>query len=203
MKLKFNFLIFFLGFTVNLQAQQNLFRSTNTNLLATGVQVPVSGNSALLIPKGNYAAITTSGNFPFNPALGGGNVSFIGGATYSGSTTWGPHQLFNNTRTDTDWCNNGGGNHFGQFTFPKSVTITKIFIVPRTQGDNFPTSVTLKVDDVTIGIYTTKSISSVDGLQINYSGIGHFIVPNLSGTKWRLEFSGNDVYIGELEFIGF
>jgi hypothetical protein len=184
----------------------NILNGTLTNFAKTGStsNFVVSATPALLIPKSNaYSAITTSGTFPFNPLFGGGNISFLGGPTYGSSNTWGPHQLFDNTRTNFDWCNDGVINHFGQFTFPKPVNITKIFLVPRSQGDNFPASVTLKVDGVTIGTYAAKNISTNDGLQLNYSGIGHFIAPNVSGIVWRLEFSVANVYIGELEFLGF
>lgn len=184
----------------------NALNGTLTNFAKTGSSsnFVLASTSKLLIPKSNtYGPMTTSGSFPLNPSLGGGNISFLGGPTYEGSSTWGPHQLFDNTRTNFDWCNNGSMTHFGQFTFPKPVFVSKIFIVPRASNDNFPASVTLKVDGVTIGTYTTKNISTNDGLQINYSGIGHFITPNISGTVWRLEFSVANVYIGELEFLGF
>lgn len=184
----------------------NAFNATLTNFAKTGatsnfVTGKVVGESVLLIPKGTYTAITTSGSFPFNSALGGSNVNFTGGDTYSGSTSWGPQQLFDNKRTDYDWCSIGS-SQFGQFVFPKSVNISKIFIVPRSQGDQFPSSVTLKVDGVTIGTYTTKSISQADGLGIIYSGNGHYIQPNILGTTWRLEFPATS-YIGELEFWGY
>ena len=184
----------------------NALNGALTNFAKTGSSsnFVLASTSKLLIPKSNtYGPMTTSGTFPLNPSLGGGNISFLGGPTYEGSNQWGPHQLFDNIRTSADWCNNGSMTHFGQFTFPKPVFVSKIFIVPRASNDNFPASVTLKVDGVTIGTYTTKNISTNDGLQINYSGVGHFITPNVSGTVWRLEFSVANVYIGELEFLGF
>lgn len=187
----------------------NALNGTLMNFAKTGttsnfVQGKVPSNSALLIPKGNYAAITTSGTFPFNTSLGSGNVSFTGFNTYQGSTTWGPQALFDNVRTNFDWCSNGGTGQFGQFVFPRAVTITKIFLVPRNQGDSFPNTVTLKVDGNTLGTYTRlASISSADGLNISYTGTGHYIQPNITGTTWRLEFPDGDNYIGELEFWGY
>lgn len=187
----------------------NALNGTLMNFAKTGttsnfVQGKVPSNSVLLIPKGNYTAITTSGTFPFNTTLGSGNVSFTGFNTYQGSTTWGPQALFDNTRTDFDWCSSGGTGQFGQFVFPRAVTITKIFLVPRNQGDSFPNTVTLKVDGNTVGTYTRlASISSADGLNISYTGTGHYIQPNVSGTTWRLEFPDGNNYIGELEFWGY
>jgi hypothetical protein len=156
--------------------------------------------SSLLIPKGVYTPITTSGNFPFNPSLGGGQVGFTGESTYSSSTIWGPHSLFDNTKTSYDWCSSGP-SQFGQFAFPRSVSMNKIFIVPRTQGDSFPSSVTLVVDGVTVGTYSQTSISQADGLEMNYSGTGFYIQPNVSGTTWKLVFTST-TYIGEIEFWG-
>jgi hypothetical protein len=183
-------------------AQNRMFQSQNGVAKTEPLKKIEIGNSVLLIPKGNYTAVSTSGTFPFNPVLGGGNVAFTGQETFSGSSSWGPQQLFDNTRTNFDWCSNGP-TQFGQFVFPKPVTIKKIFVVPRSQNDNFPTQAILIVDGVTIGTFTPKNIATSDGLQINYSGNGFLIEANVTGTTWRLEFSGpGAVYIGELEFLG-
>jgi hypothetical protein len=192
-------IIFFLFISQMAYAQQSLFSSTNKSVKIKAASY--SGSAVLLIPKGTHSAITTSGNFPFNSLLGGGNVAFTGGDTYSSSNSWGPQQLFDNKITNYDWCSNGS-SQFGQFVFPKAVNISKIFIVPRIQGDQFPNSVTLKVDGAIVGTFTiSATISQSNGLGISYSGRGYYIQPNISGTTWKLEFPATS-YIGELEFWG-
>jgi hypothetical protein len=159
---------------------------------------------ALLIEKKSYPATTTSGTFDFNTSLGGGSVSFTGHATYNNSSTWGPHQLFDNTRTSSDWCNLSGTSPlFGQWVFPQSVTITNIFVIPRSQGDNFPSTIEVVVDSVSNGTYNVGTLASGDGQQISYSGTGYNIQPAASGTTWRLNLSGSNAYIGEIEFWGY
>jgi len=195
-------IIFFLLISQIAFAQRNMFNAGNKTVKNAAVKVV--GESVLLIPKGTYTPITTSGSFSFNTSLGGGSVNFTGGDTWSGSSSWGPQQLFDNSRTNYDWCLNGA-NKFGQFVFPRAVNIKKIFIIPRSQGDSFPTSVILKVDGTTVSTYSTSpSISLADGLGITYSGIGYYIQPNVTGTTLSLEFSGGSyAFIGELEFWGY
>lgn len=160
----------------------------------------------LLVVKKSYTASTTTATFDFNADLGGGSVTFTGHDTYSSSSTWGPQQLHDNTRSGYDWCNAGGvPSLFGQWIFPKLVTVQTIFLVPRSSGDNFPSSVTVKADTNTVATAsaTVTLTAGTSGHQINYSGTGHKITVNTAGTTWKLEFGGSNAYIGEIEFWGY
>lgn len=55
----------------------------------------------------------------------------------------------------------------------------KIFLVPRSLNDSFPTTVTVLVDGTTIGTYTATTISNANGMTISYSGTGYYIRPNV------------------------
>lgn len=160
----------------------------------------------LLIEKKTYPATINTGQFDFATTQGGGIVTFAGHLTYSTSSQWGPQQLFDNTRTNFDWCSSGTiPNTFGEWTFPVPVTMSKIFIVPRLQNDNFPSYVNLIVDGVAKGTYTPTTITSgISGQYIDYTGTAYMIETNASGTVWELNFTGqNNVYIGEIEFWGY
>lgn len=159
---------------------------------------------SLLIEKKSYPGIRTSGTFDFNTSLGGGSVSFTGHDTYNSSTTWGAQYLFDNTRTAFDWCNlQGTSPLFGQWVFPQSVTVTNIFVIPRAAGDNFPDTIEVVVDSVSNGTYSKGTLGAGDGQQISYSGTGYNIQPAASGTTWRLNLSGSNAFIGEIEFWGY
>ena len=187
----------------------SLIAWTSVTSLASPTMAPLVGqlsNQATdvqLIPKGTYTAITTAGTFPFQPT-GGGTVSFSGQATWTNNTKWGPQQLFDNTRTIYDWCNNGASALFGRWTFPRNVKISKIFMVPRASGPgDLPATITLTVDGTTIGTYSPTSISNADGLAITYSGTGFYITPNISGRIWLLTAGDSTLRcVGELEFWG-
>jgi hypothetical protein len=157
----------------------------------------------LLIPKESYPAMTTSGTFSFNPTLGGGNVSFSGHDVYNYDPQWGPQLAFDNSSRDYGWCNTPTSPLRGSWTFPRSVTMNKIFIVPRGSNDNFPTSVTVYKDGASIGTFSPSTIGAANGLQISYSGTGYYIIPNSAGTTWELIFNSTNAYIGKIEFWGY
>jgi hypothetical protein len=156
----------------------------------------------LIIEKKSYPASTTSATFNINPTLGGGSVSFTGSAVYNNDPTWGPQQLFNDTISIYDWAAEGGPPCFAQFVFAANATVSTIFIIPRSQGDNFPPSVTVSVNSTTINTYYPTTLTLSSGQQINYTGIGYKIQPGLSGTTWLLSFNSPLAYIGEIEFWG-
>lgn len=160
------------------------------------------GTPELLIVKGTYPATTTTGSFDF---ISGGSVGFTGHEVFSGAGIWGPQQLFDNTRSNFDWCSFGDTtNTFGQWVFPVSVTVTDIFIVPRLQNDNFPTQVEVVVNGTVVDTYTPTTITyGVSGQYIDYTGTGYKITLNETGTTWRLNFNQTNVYIGEIEFWGY
>jgi hypothetical protein len=159
---------------------------------------------SLLIVKKSYPSSTTTANFDFNPSLGGGSVTFVGMTTYNSSPTWGPWQLFDDTRSAFDWCNDpsySGG--MGRWDWPRLVTLNTIFIVPRSQGDNFPTSVTVEINGNIIGGYSQTTLTASSGQQINYTGVGFKIELNLTNVyQTKLIFPGPNSYIGEIEFWG-
>lgn len=157
---------------------------------------------SLMVVKGSYPATYQTGTFNFNPSLGGGTVSFVGHETYNNNGGWGPNYLFDNTQTSLDWCNQPGATPFGQFTFPRAVTMRRIYIIPRSAGDNFAASVTVKVDGVSLGTFTPTTISNADGQTLSYSGTAYRIDLNSSGTVWRLDFASGNSYVGEIEFWG-
>jgi len=148
-----------------------------------------------------YGSVT-SGTFTMNSVLGGGSITFTGSDVFASSSTWGPQQAFDNIRTDYDWATSGNPP-FGQFVFPRPVTMTKLFIVPRNQQDNFPATFTLIVDTVTIGTYSNTSVSAAQGLSVSFTGTGFYVQPNLRGTTWRIEFPNGYAWIGEIEFYGY
>ena len=158
-------------------------------------------SKVLLIQKKAYPGGTASLNVDFNAALGGGTVAFTGHPIYG--TFWGCNQLFDNTTTAFDWCNLPGTSPlYGEFVFPVAVNVKNIFIVPRASNDNFPFTFTLKVDGAVIGTYNQTTLTSTSGQMISYTGTGFNIEPNVRGTTWRLEPSGSNAYIGEIEFWG-
>ena len=148
-----------------------------------------------------YGSVT-SGTFTMNSVLGGGSITFTGSDVFASSSTWGPQQAFDNIRTDYDWATSGNPP-FGQFVFPRAFTMTKLFIVPRNQQDNFPATFTLIVDTVTIGTYSNTSVSAAQGLSVSFTGTGFYVQPNLRGTTWRIEFPNGYAWIGEIEFYGY
>lgn len=137
-----------------------------------------------------------------NSVLGGGSITYTGSDVFASSSTWGPQQAFDNIRTDYDWATSGNPP-FGQFVFPRAFTMTKIFIVPRNQQDNFPATFTLIVDTVTIGTYSNTSVSAAQGLSVSFTGTGFYVQPNVRGTTWRIEFPNGAAWIGEIEFYGY
>jgi hypothetical protein len=148
-----------------------------------------------------YGSVT-SGTFTMNSVLGGGSITFTGSDVFASSSQWGPQQAFDNIRTDYDWATSGNPP-FGQFVFPRAFTMTKLFIVPRNQQDNFPATFTLIVDTVTIGTYSNTSVSAAQGLSVSFTGTGFYVQPNLRGTTWRIEFPNGYAWIGEIEFYGY
>lgn len=174
------------------------------NLKPSSCSAGITPGDSLLIVKKTYTASVSTGTFDFNPTLGGGSVSFSGFDTYNHASNWGPQQLFDNATGIYDWCNYPGTNPlFGQFTFPRAVTLSKIFIIPRNAKDKFPANVTVKVDGVNFGTYPNFSIDSSHGSSISYSGAAICIDINATGTTVRLEFNSSvDAYIGEIEFWG-
>ena len=194
-------------FSVNISAPTGGANVVGDTAIVTLVAPAPTGGPAdvLLIEQKTYPASTTSATFDFNAALGGGTVGFTGHATYNNSTSWGPHQLHNAARSNNDWADLSGdtSQKFGEWTFPQAVLVDKIFIVPRNQNDQFPTSVTVIVDGVSQIVATSSAgISQADGLVTAYSGFGYYIQPDLVGTVWRLEFPTAKTYIGEIEFHG-
>lgn len=162
----------------------------------------------LLIVKRSYPATAPSAVFDFSPLLGGGSVYFTGHTTYNGnSTSWGPHQLHDNTISSFDWCSDSSvtsGNLYGDWTFPRAISVSKIFVVPRSGADNFPSTITVYYNGGYQGMYSTTTISQGNGLGIAYSGTGYNIVLNgATAQNWRLSFSGSAAYIGEVEFWGY
>ena len=149
----------------------------------------------------SYGSVT-SGTFTMNSVLGGGSITYTGSDVFASSSTWGPQQAFDNIRTDYDWATSGNPP-FGQFVFPRAFTMTKIFIVPRNQQDNFPATFTLIVDTVTIGTYSNTSVSAAQGLSVSFTGTGFYVQPNVRGTTWRIEFPNGAAWIGEIEFYGY
>jgi len=150
-----------------------------------------------------YTPSTTSASFDVVNAVGGGSVSFTGHTPYSASSTWGPHQLFDGTRTINDYCSlTGTSPLFNQFVFPRSFYISSIFVIPRPQNDNFPTSIDVIVDNNNIGTFSPTTLTSDSGQSLSYSGTGYKIQPKQYGTTWKLEFPDSAVYLGELEFWG-
>lgn len=165
----------------------------------------------LLVVKKAYTASTTTATFDFTTTFGGGNVSFTGHATYQNGTTWGPHQLHDNTRTGNDWCNlDNTSPLFGEWSFPKNVIVKSIFVVPRSGGDNFPTFVRVKAGgssgtEVANNSTLETLTAGVTGHEINYTGSGYNVSlsNNTRNSVWRLEFGGTTSYIGEIEFWGY
>lgn len=164
----------------------------------------------LLVVKKTYTASTTTATFDFNSSLGGGNVTFTGHQTYNNSSTWGPHQVHDNTRTINDWCNDNVSPLFGEWTFPKGVVVKNIFVVPRSGNDNFPTYVRVKTGGVSGTQVANNSTletltAGTSGHEINYTGNGYKIVlsTDIRDSVWRLEFGGSNAYIGEIEFWGY
>ena len=160
----------------------------------------------LLIEKKSYPATTTTATFDFNAALGGGSVGFTGHAPWSNRADHGPSALHSGVRETNGWCGQSGDNNkFGEWTFPNDVTIGKIFMINRGYHDpSLPTSVRVLVDGVeVVANAAPTSISQADGLNINYSGQGHYIQPRAAGKVWRLELSGSThACAGEIEFHG-
>ena len=162
---------------------------------------PHIGQKALLIEKKTYPLMTTTGVFDF--AMGG-SVAFTGHPVYENNAIWGPHLVFDNARTTFDWCNfNGTSPLFGQWVFPRRVTMKSIFLIPRLSGDGMPTSLSVEVDGVSIGSFTATTLDAGSGHYITYAGPGYHIQPNFTGTTWRLNFGGSIAYIGEIEFWGY
>lgn len=162
----------------------------------------------LLIVKRSYPATAPSAVFDFSPLLGGGPVYFTGHTTYNGNgTSWGPHQLHDDLRTAYDWCSDSSvtsGNLYGDWVFPRAVSVSKIFVVPRADASNFPGSIIVYYNGSYQSQYYSTSISNANGLGIAYSGTGFNIVLNgITAKNWRLSFGGSAAYIGEVEFWGY
>ena len=160
-----------------------------------------------VIPVGEYVTLasTISGSFPIETSIHNGYVAFTGHRTFLDSPTWSPRWLFDGDRSPFDWCSNtdlsGAGPFFGQFQFPRPLVLRRIYVVPRLQNDNFPISMAVLVDDVTIAVAsTTSSISQADGMGLDYTGRGIKVSVSASCIKLRLEFiCSANCYIGEIE----
>lgn len=183
-------------------------RSWNMMGLYDGADTAASINSAppavsvRLINLGSGSGGPTSGSFTVNSLAGGGTGTFTNSDVFMSSGTWGMAQCFDGSRSDYDLYMTQNPN-FMQLVFPRALTVTKIFLVPRNQQDAFPSSLVLKADGSSVGTYSSSTISQSLGLGISYSGTGFYIQPSTSGTTWRFDFSSTPVSFGEIEFWGY
>ena len=179
-----------------------LYEGADTALSTMAVTVVTSTTSVRLINLGSASGGTTSGSFTVNSSAGGGTGTFTNSDVFASSATWGMAQCFDGARSDYDLYMTQNPN-FMQIVFPRALTVTKIFLVPRNQGDAFPSSLTLKADGTLLGTYSSSTVSQSLGMGISYSGTGYYIQPSVSGTTWRFDFSSTPVSFGEIEFWGY
>ena len=158
--------------------------------------------SVRLINLNSASGGTTSGSFTVNSSVGGGTGTFTNSDVFLSSATWGMAQCFNGARSDYDLYMTQNPN-FMEIVFPRALTVTKIFLVPRNQGDAFPSSLVLKADGTSVGTYTPTTVSQSLGMGISYTGTGFYIQPSISRTTWRFDFSSTPVSFGEIEFWGY
>jgi hypothetical protein len=158
--------------------------------------------SVRLINLNSASGGTTSGSFTVNSSTGGGTGTFTNSDVFLSSATWGMAQCFNGARSDYDLYMTQNPN-FMEIVFPRALTVTKIFLVPRNQGDAFPSSLELKADGTSVGTYTPTTVSQSLGMGISYTGTGFYIQPSISRTTWRFDFSSTPVSFGEIEFWGY
>jgi hypothetical protein len=158
--------------------------------------------SVRLINLNSASGGTTSGSFTVNSSVGGGTGTFTNSDVFISDATWGMAQCFNGARSDYDLYMTQNPN-FMEIVFPRALTVTKIFLVPRNQGDAFPSSLILKADGTSVGTYTPTTVSQSLGMGISYTGTGFYIQPSISRTTWRFDFSSTPVSFGEIEFWGY
>ena len=158
--------------------------------------------SVRLINLNSASGGTTSGSFTVNSSVGGGTGTFTNSDVFISDATWGMAQCFNGARSDYDLYMTQNPN-FMEIVFPRALTVTKIFLVPRNQGDAFPSSLILKADGTSVGTYTPTTVSQLLGMGISYTGTGFYIQPSISRTTWRFDFSSTPVSFGEIEFWGY
>jgi hypothetical protein len=157
----------------------------------------------LLIPKANYPSISYDGTVSFYL---GGTVRVQCASLFAGSYQWGPHFLFDGIVTDYDFVSDVPSSQYLILTFPVPVYIKQIFMIPRIQGAGLPTTINVKVDNVTSGSYTQTTVSNALGLNSPvFNGMGFYMQPNKSGTVWRFDFLPIDNYlsVGEMELWGY
>ena len=180
---------------------QTVFKQVKRNITSIPlISPPVV--SLRLINLNSASGGTTSGSFTVNSSAGGGTGTFTNSDVFISDATWGMAQCFNGARSDYDLYMTQNPN-FMEIIFPRALTVTKIFLVPRNQGDAFPSSLVLKADGTTVGTYTPTTVSQSLGMGISYTGTGFYIQPSISRTTWRFDFSSTPVSFGEIEFWGY
>ena len=180
---------------------QTVFKQVKRNITSIPlISPPVV--SLRLINLNSASGGTTSGSFTVNSSAGGGIGTFTNSDVFISDATWGMAQCFNGARSDYDLYMTQNPN-FMEIIFPRALTVTKIFLVPRNQGDAFPSSLVLKADGTTVGTYTPTTVSQSLGMGISYTGTGFYIQPSISRTTWRFDFSSTPVSFGEIEFWGY
>jgi len=155
-----------------------------------------------LINLGTGSGGPTSGSFAMNSLVGGGTGTFTNSDTFMSSGQWGMAQCFDGARSDYDLYMTQNPN-FMELVFPTALMVTKIFLVPRNQGDGFPSSLTLKANGSLVDTFTPTTVSQSLGMGISYSGTGYYIQPARIGTTWRFDFTSTPVSFGEIEFWGY
>ena len=180
---------------------QTVFKQVKRNITSIPlISPPVV--SLRLINLNSASGGTTSGSFTVNSSAGGGTGTFTNSDVFISDATWGMAQCFNGARSDYDLYMTQNPN-FMEIIFPRALTVTKIFLVPRNQGDAFPSSLVLKADGTSVGTYTPTTVSQLLGMGISYTGTGFYIQPSISRTTWRFDFSSTPVSFGEIEFWGY
>jgi hypothetical protein len=155
-----------------------------------------------LINLGTGSGGGTSGSFTMNSLVGGGTGTFTNSDVFMSSGQWGMAQCFDGARSDYDLYMTQNPN-FMELVFPTALMVTKIFLVPRNQGDGFPSSLTLKANGSLVDTFTPTTVSQSLGMGISYSGTGYYIQPARIGTTWRFDFTSTPVSFGEIEFWGY
>lgn len=182
---------------------QLLVDLSTRNLFET---IPSTTTGSLVVVKKTYPQTTTQLSVDTNPTLGGGITEFTCSPIYMGNPGWGPFQLFDDLRTPNDWVSTPDSNNriFSKFVFPRKLGITKIFLVPRAQGDPLPSKVKVIIDDIFYREYTQQQIiSQTSGLTINYSGTGYMLDVFAYANSLMITYENvSDVRLGELELYG-
>ena len=168
--------------------------------------IPSTTSGSLVVIKKSYPQTTTQFTVDMNSVLGGGTIDFTCSPIYIGHAGWGPYQLFDDQRTINDWVATPDSNNriFSKFVFPKKLGITKIFLVPRAQGDPLPSKIKVIINDIFYKEYTQQqTISQATGLTINYFGIGYMLdVFAYANSLTILYENVSDVRLGEIELYG-